>query len=91
MLKALAIASLVGYAHSQSVSVSDYSVATPILMDSAGSTLATTSLAMTISEIIDGAESSTLVSQSMTFKLGADTWAGDRTERLQLLVCAPFI
>ena len=77
---ALAIASLISYTHAQSASVTDYAAATPSLTTSDKLRIATTSVTLEVSEIIFEDKSTTLINQTMTFKLGADAWADTPTE-----------
>ena len=90
MFKALACTGLVGYTHAQTTAVvTNYSTATPSIKDSSANSIATTSVAMEISEVIDGANSVTAVEFNMNFTLGTGAWTGAIDEQLQLMVCAP--
>ena len=77
MLKALTCAGLVGYSDAQTTAVvTNYSAATPSIVDPERNSIATTSVAMEISEVIDGANSVTAVDFNMNFTLGTDAWTG---------------
>ena len=58
-------------------------------MDSNKASIATTSVFMELSEVIFGDSSSSILEQTMTFKLGADAWGGSATESVQMIVCFP--
>ena len=66
-INALAIAGLVGYAHAQTVTTTDYFATTPSLTSTSDESIATTSVAISVSEINFEGTWSTVIEQSMTF------------------------
>ena len=92
MIKSLAAATLASYTAAQSADVTNYSVTTGTLQNLAKTAdVATTSFGMVFEELVDGANSSTVMEQTFNFSLvEGTTWSTDENAFVQMVACYPY-
>lgn len=81
---------MAGYAAAQTAVVTNYSVSTGTVQNVAKENVATTSLAMVYQELVNGANSYTVMNQTYNMNLAeGTTWSADSQAFAEIAVCSP--